>query len=149
MRFHHSFEVHAPLQEVADFHRHAVALTGITPPPIIVQVHRAPDPIQEGDEIEFTTWLGPLPIRWHSRIEAMSVEGFTDRQLEGPFRTWVHRHQFHPVSDTRTEVRDEIEYSPRPHLLWGPVGIGMAIGLPFLFWFRARKTRRLIETAGS
>ena len=44
-----------------------------------------------------------------------------------------------------TIVTDEIDLRLRPHLLWGPVGLGMRLGLPLLFAFRAWKTRRLLR----
>ncbi|MEZ4584038.1 MAG: hypothetical protein R3A10_20780 [Caldilineaceae bacterium] len=57
----------------------------ITPPPVIVRVHRAPELLGEGDEMDFTMWLGPLPIRWLARIEQVTPVTFVDRQLRGPF----------------------------------------------------------------
>ena len=110
-----------------------------------MQIQEAPDPLNEGDTMNFTTRLGPLPLRWHARIENVNETGFTDRQITGPFSEWVHRHDFLPYSDHQTEVRDHIEYAIRLHLIWGPIGFGMVLGLPLLFAFRARKTRRLLE----
>jgi ligand-binding SRPBCC domain-containing protein len=91
-------------------------------------------------------WLGPLPLRWLARIEDVSPTGFTDRQVRGPFERWIHRHTFVPVDETTTAVLDEIELKLRPHLLWGLVGLGMRLGLPFLFAYRGWRTRRLIQT---
>jgi ligand-binding SRPBCC domain-containing protein len=100
-----------------------------------------------GDEMDFTMWLGPLPVRWVARVEAVSPSGFLDRQMRGPFAAWVHRHRFVAVDKTTTEVIDEIEAQLKPHLLWGAVGLAMWLGLPLLFGFRAWKTRRLLEGA--
>ena len=50
-------------------------------------MHRAPAILGEGDEMEFILWVGPLPVRWVAYIEQVSGEGFTDRQLRGPFQT--------------------------------------------------------------
>jgi ligand-binding SRPBCC domain-containing protein len=146
MRYQHSFQINRPQSEVLEFHRHPTALEGITPPPIIMRMHQAPDPLKEGDEMRFTMWVGPFPIRWHSRIEDVDDHGFTDRQLEGPFLRWIHRHEFISLAKDETEAKDNIEFTFRPHLIWGPVGLGMALGLPVLFGFRAWKTKRLLET---
>ena len=146
MRYSHTFIIDRPQTEVVEFHRHPTALQGITPPPIIMRLHQAPDPLKEGDEMRFTMWLGPFPVRWHSTIEAVDRTGFTDRQLAGPFRRWVHRHEFLPAGEDQTEVRDKIVFALRPHLVWGLVGIGMALGLPILFGYRAWKTRQILET---
>jgi ligand-binding SRPBCC domain-containing protein len=96
--------------------------------------------------MDFTMWLGPLPLRWLARIEEVSPTGFTDRQLRGPFQEWIHRHTFVPVDESTTAVLDEIELKLRSHLLWGLVGLGMWLSLPLLFAYRAWKTRRLIQT---
>ena len=117
----------------------------ITPPPVVVRVQQAPDELGEGDEMAFTMWLGPLPIPWLARIEDVSGEGFVDRQIDGPFRQWVHRHRFVAVDATTTEVIDEIEAKPRLHLLWSLVGLGMWLSLPLLFAYRSWKTKKLLE----
>jgi len=99
--------------------------------------------------MDFSLGLGPLAIRWRARIEDVSEAGFTDRQLAGPFRAWRHRHTFVALDDATTEVVDEVEASLRTHPVWLPVGLGMWLGLPFLFAFRAGRTRRLLERATS
>lgn len=145
MRYEHRFRVSAPLAAVADFHTQSASMAAITPPPVVVRIQRAPARLNEGDEMEFTLWLGPLPVRWLARIEAVSPNAFTDRQLRGPFRRWVHRHSFLPVDETTTAVVDQVELSLRPHLWWGLIGLGMWLSLPLLFAYRGWKTRRLLE----
>jgi ligand-binding SRPBCC domain-containing protein len=148
MKYQHRFQVNAPLAEVADFHSRSASMEAITPPPDVVQLHQAPPRLGEGDEMDFTLWLGPLPIRWTARIEEVSPIGFLDCQQRGPFARWVHRHTFVSLHDSMTEVVDEIEFNFKKHPWWGLVGLGMAISLPLLFAYRGRKTRRLLETAG-
>lgn len=145
--YQHKFRVKAPLAAVAKFHAQSDSMGAITPPPIIAQVHQAPATLTEGDEMDFTLWLTLLPIRWLARIENVTPTGFTDRQLQGPFKTWVHRHTFVPVNATTTEVVDEIECSLRPHILWGPVGLGMRLTLPILFAYRGWKTKQILTSS--
>ncbi len=144
MKYRHQFEVNAPLNKVAQFHRRSQSMADITPPPVKVQIHHAPAELADGDEMDFTLRLGPLPIRWAAQIKNVNPTGFTDRQLRGPFRHWAHRHTFEPVDDNTTTVVDEIEFSLKPHPCWGLVGLGMAISLPFLFFYRGWKTRQLL-----
>lgn len=144
MSFSREFTVAAPRAKVAQFHRRRQSLVEITPPPIIVRIQDAPDVLSSGDEMRFTLWLGPFPIRWHAAIESGSEEGFADRQLSGPFKHWVHRHTFLARGEGLTTVRDEIEYVYRRHLLWGLVGRLFVLGLPVLFAYRAWRTRRLL-----
>jgi ligand-binding SRPBCC domain-containing protein len=144
MKYRHKFRVKAPLAEVTDFHSRSASMGDITPPPAVVKVHQAPARLEDGDEMDFTIWLGPLPIRWKARIESVSPTGFVDRQLQGPFRCWAHRHCFKPVDDQTTEVTDEIEFKLDKHPIRGMMGLGMTLSLPLLFAYRGWKTRRLL-----
>jgi ligand-binding SRPBCC domain-containing protein len=145
MHYHHRFEVKAPLAMVADFHRQSASMGAITPPPVIVRIQQAPPILDDGDEMAFTLWLGPLPIRWRARIEMLPGSGFIDRQLSGPFTTWVHRHTFEPIDETTTAVIDDVTAELSEQWLWKVVGLNMWLTLPLLFAFRGWKTRQLLE----
>jgi ligand-binding SRPBCC domain-containing protein len=143
--FQSRFRVCAPLHEVVAFHRRAASMAAITPPPVIVRIHEAPPELSEGAEMAFTLWLGPLPIRWRARIEAVDEHGFRDRQLSGPFGSWLHTHRFVPIAATVTEVHDTIELELAAH---GParwIGAGMGLSLPLLFAYRRWRTRQLLN----
>jgi ligand-binding SRPBCC domain-containing protein len=144
MKYVHRFRVSSPLEAVVQFHRQSASMGAITPPPIVVTVHRAPPLLAEGDEMDFTLWLGPFPIHWLARIEQVSPTSFVDRQLRGPFTRWVHRHTFVPLADGATEVLDEVEADLSPQWFWRLLGLGMWLNLPVLFTFRAWKTQRLL-----
>jgi ligand-binding SRPBCC domain-containing protein len=144
-RYRHQFRVVAPLAQVADFHASSSSMGAITPPPLVVRVHEAPARLESGSEMDFTIWMGPLPVRWLARIERSTSTGFVDRQVKGPFDHWLHRHTFVPIDQETTEVRDEVEVRIRKNLLWGPIGLGMWLTLPLLFAYRSWKTRRLLE----
>lgn len=145
MIYRHRFEVNASRPTVAAFHRQSASMGAITPPPVIVKVHSAPELLADGDEMDFTLWLGPLPIRWHARIEAVSEAGFIDRQLRGPFRKWEHHHRFEQVDETTTAVIDEVTAELSSNLFWKVVGASMWLSLPMLFAFRGWKTRQLLR----
>jgi ligand-binding SRPBCC domain-containing protein len=145
MIYRHAFVVRAALERVRTFHARPESLGAITPPPIRMQLLEAPVSLERGGEIRFTLWLGPLPVRWTARIQNVSADGFEDVQVSGPFRHWTHSHRFAERSPGQTEVRDVVKLSLRPHFWWGSLGLGMALGLPLLFAYRARRTRRLLE----
>jgi ligand-binding SRPBCC domain-containing protein len=147
MRFQHRFQVQAPLAAVAAFHRQSASMAAITPPPVLVRIHQAPALLQEGDQMAFTLWLGPLPLHWLARIEDVTPTGFVDRQLRGPFEQWVHRHTFHALSPTVTEVIDAIEITLSGRWYWKLVGGSMWLTLPLLFAYRGWQTKRLLEKA--
>jgi ligand-binding SRPBCC domain-containing protein len=138
-----AFEVEAPLEAVAAFHRDTRVLKKLTPPPIFVQLHQV-EPLGEGSRSRFTMWFGPFPVHWtavHTRVDRL--HGFTDTQEKGPMAAWRHVHQFEAISPHRTRVRDHVEFTYRP----GPAGwisrlLFHPIAMKFLFAYRAWATRR-------
>jgi ligand-binding SRPBCC domain-containing protein len=79
MIYRHRFQVSSPVERVAEFHSRSASMAAITPPPMIIRMQHAPPVLRDGDEMDFTMWLGPFPIHWLARIEAVSPHGFTDR----------------------------------------------------------------------
>lgn len=146
MIYTHRFTVHAPLADVVTFHQRSDSMGAITPPPIGVQVHYAPPRLREGDQMDFTLWLGPIPLRWVARIEQTTPISFVDRQLRGPFDQWVHLHTFLPLDEQTTAVVDRVEAHLSQHWFWRLVGINMWLGLPILFAYRAWKTRQTLQS---
>jgi ligand-binding SRPBCC domain-containing protein len=145
VKYHHRFQVRAKLASVTEFHSRAASIAAITPPPMIIRMKPAPPTLAEGDVRDFTMWLGPFPIRWLARIQDVSATGFTDRQLEGPFAEWVHRHIFVAVDEQTSIILDEINLRLRSHPIWWLVGMAMWLGLPLLFAYRAWKTKRILR----
>ena len=86
MRYRHRFRVRAPQSAVAEFHVCADSMEAITPPIIPVHIEETPPRLVAGSQIAFTMWLGPLPVKWRAYISNLSLKGFTDHQIEGPFR---------------------------------------------------------------
>ncbi|MEZ4771200.1 MAG: hypothetical protein R2844_22620 [Caldilineales bacterium] len=149
MRYQHRFRVQAPVEVVAAFHSRSAAMGIITPPPLVTQVHRAPELVAVGESMEFTLWMGPLPMRWVAGFEDVTPTGFVDRMVRGPVRRWQHRHSFVAIDKRTTDVVDEVEIELRAHPFWGPVGLAMALNLPLLFAYRGWQTRRLLNSLRS
>ena len=81
----------------------------LTPPPIAMR---------PGALIDYRLRLYGVPLRWRTRIEVFDPPfGFTDVQQSGPYRRWVHRHDFLEMPGG-TEVRDRVDYE----LPFGPLG---------------------------
>ena len=146
MQYRHTFTVNASIERVADFHRASASMAAITPLPILVRLHRAPDILTEGDELRFTLWLGPLALRWLARIEGVSDTGFTDKQIDGPFQHWEHRHSYQALGTDRTLVIDKVSATVKKHWFWGLIGRFMWWSLPVLFAYRGWKTRALLSS---
>lgn len=145
LHFQHEFQVKAPVEQVAEFHRDTTTLKLLNPPPLFVQFNSL-EPLSEGSVADFTIWFGPLPINWvavHSDVNPM--EGFTDTQLKGPFKTWVHRHTFRRLDQDTCEVKDEIQAEPGEGIFRGLLSRLMWFNLPLLFAYREWRTRRAVE----
>jgi ligand-binding SRPBCC domain-containing protein len=147
--YERSFKVQAPLPDVAAFHDDPVSLMAITPPPVRVTIERFDRPVRAGSRVIFRLSMGPIGVRWDGVIaEYMEQSYFRDVQNQGPFGAWSHTHSFAAETDG-TRVNDRVEYEP-------PLGlIGKLIdpfvvrpSLAFLFNYRKKKTRELLEKKG-
>lgn len=101
-----------PLDEVFSFFADALNLERLTPPWLQFQI-LTPEPIdiRIGTEIDYRLKLRGLPVRWQSEITAWQPPyRFVDRQRRGPYRLWVHTHQFEPMANG-TLVRDIVDYA--------------------------------------
>lgn len=145
MIFVNSFRIQVPLASVADFHTQSANMAAITPPPVIVRIQDAPERLEENDQMAFTLWLGPFPVHWRALIKGVSDNGFIDQQIDGPFEKWEHHHQFNAIDENTTVVRDEVRVQLSRQPLKFLVGLGMALGLPLLLFYRGWKTRRLLK----
>ena len=151
--------VAAPLSEVWAFHSKISGLEALTPEWMNLDVVAVRGPDGEPDPEELLTGskvrmsMRPLGIgpaqRWTSHIvEREYGDGtamFRDEMIGGPFRKWVHTHQFYADGD-ETVVKDHLEYE----LPGGPAGRAASpaavVGFEPMFRYRHRKTKELLES---
>jgi len=105
-----------------------------------------PIPIEEGTEIDYRLRLRGIPLRWRSRITVWNPPyRFVDEQVRGPYRIWVHEHQFCPV-DGGTNVEDRVRYA-----VWGgrlANRLFVARDLARIFEFRRRQLAERFKAEG-
>lgn len=134
----------APVETVFAFHESPGALERLTPPwqPAVV-VHKDPG-LEPGARVVLLLPLGPLRLHWralHTHYEKDRL--FVDVQESGPFRRWVHRHEFEPAAGGATRLTDRIAFSLPGGLLADLCGAWLArIQLRRLFTWRHAVTRR-------
>lgn len=107
-------------EEVFDFFGDAGNLEAITPASLSFQIV-TPRPIAMGTGtlIEYRLRMRGLPLMWLTRIdEWIPARRFVDVQLAGPYALWHHTHEFEPVEDGSTLMRDTVRYA----LPYGPLG---------------------------
>lgn len=140
--FDSCFSVDAPVERVAAFHLDVGGLRRVTPFPVIIQPRRS-QPITEGAISQFVMWFGPVPTRWsvlHTQVNFR--RGFTDRQLEGPLKSWSHTHRFAAQGEV-TLVSDHVELETQSGLRGALTGeIFSRPMMRILFLYRGWITRR-------
>ena len=135
--------------ETFAFFSQARNLQRITPPWLRFEV-LTPEPIamRTGTVIEYRLRLHGIPLRWTALIEDWEEgRAFADRQIQGPYRLWHHRHEFEPHPDG-TLVRDHVHYA----LPLGPLGavahrLQVRRDLDRIFDFRTAAVRERLVAA--
>lgn len=102
----------APREIVFDFFSRAENLEKITPPWLNFRfVSPPPQEITAGTHIQYALRLHRLPFRWRTEISMWEPPlRFVDRQLNGPYREWIHEHRFEVITEKRTQMTDIVHY---------------------------------------
>ncbi len=143
--FEHSSTINTTLDEMVAFHEDPKAFSRLTPPPVFAQIHRRDLNSLTDGEMEFTLWIGPIPVRWLAQHEPGPTEySIADRMIEGPLDFWWHRHIFEEV-DGGVRLTDRISIVHKPGFP-GLLTRLMFDGLPlkFLFIYRHLRTQLTI-----
>ena len=101
----------APRERVFAFFADAHNLERITPRFLAFRVLNT-EPIQlaAGAHIDYRLRLHGLPLRWRTAITIWDPPTrFRDTQVRGPYREWVHTHDFED-EDEGTRVTDHVRY---------------------------------------
>jgi hypothetical protein len=104
--------VEAPIEEVFQFFSKPQNLGLMTPTSLRFRILGAmPDQICRGLLIEYAIQLGPLPLRWRTRIEEWQPPLlFADSQESGPYKCWWHEHHFQADGNC-TIMEDRVYYA--------------------------------------
>ncbi len=131
-----------PLEVVFPFFANAHNLGLLTPPWLRFEVLTPGEiSIQPGARIDYRLRLRGLPIRWQSEITVFEPPfRFVDEQRRGPYRRWVHHHEF-AERDGSTLTSDRVAYS-----VWGGALVNRLFVAPDLrrvFAYRRQKLKEL------
>jgi len=138
--------IRAPVRVVFAFHERDDALTLLSPAFPPVTVVRRHGGILEGAEVELR--VAGL-VRWLARHTAYEANRlFVDEQVSGPFRRWVHRHEFEAVA-AGTRLTDRVLYElPGGRWLNALARVPVDAGLKQMFAHRHRVTKQYCEPEG-
>lgn len=142
-KFQFSTLIDAPVQVVWGFHERSDVLELLTPPWQPMQVVRREGGLDVGAVSEFKIFLGPLPLRWLAvHTECIPNQLFIDKQQEGPFKYWLHRHLFAQEGE-KTRLTDSIEFTlPGGWLLEFFLSWLVKMQLEQMFRYRHQVTQR-------
>ncbi|QED26999.1 TIGR01777 family protein [Microvenator marinus] len=129
-----------------DWHARKGAFERLVPPWEDIRVVSSDHSISEGSKLIMELHRGPGWVTWearHGSCQHPALTGigfFTDTAVRGPFKSWVHRHEFAGDHESST-LRDFVQYelpvdSMVPEVL---AGFGEA-ELERMFEFRHRRT---------
>jgi ligand-binding SRPBCC domain-containing protein len=135
--------VNAPVERLFAFHERPDALELLSPafPPL--NVLRRTGGIGQGAEVDLR--IGP--ITWHARHIAFEQNRlFVDEQVRGPFRQWVHRHEFEALDAGRSKLTDRVEFQlPGGAIINAIIAPFVRLGLGGMFAHRHGVTRAHVE----
>lgn len=86
-------------------------LEELTPPALKFKVvNKTTEKVHEGTELSYKLKIRGIPLDWTSKIISWNpVHGFSDTQVQGPYKKWHHEHVFQDLGEGCL-MRDIITY---------------------------------------
>lgn len=133
------------LDETFAFFADPLNLESITPDWLRFRIVEAPERLARGSLLRYRLRLFGVPIGWRTEItDWQPPRAFTDTQLAGPYRLWVHTHRF-TRTEGGTEIYDHVRYRLPGGPLAAPVHRLVVRGwLDDIFDFRAEQLAALM-----
>lgn len=135
-----------PRGEVFKFFQDPENLEKITPDFLNFHITATSDKeLQGGSLIDYRLKLYGIPMKWRTLIQDWQPPyKFTDSQVSGPYKKWVHRHSFEVLGEG-TLIRDRIEYK-LPMGVLGRLAGGYKVGkdIEKIFKYRRKSVQRLL-----
>ena len=112
--YHAEIWLPRPLDDVFAFFSNAENLGVLTPPWVAFEIlTKLPIGMRAGTRIDYRIRIHGFPLRWQTEITQWEPgRRFVDEQRRGPYRSWIHEHQFEAVEDG-TRMIDDVHYAAR------------------------------------
>lgn len=109
--FHCEHFLAYPRERVFEFFKKPENLNQVTPLNLGFKI-LTPSPVlmEKGSVIDYMIRLHGFPMKWRTVISNYDPpHSFTDIQVKGPYKTWIHTHNF-VEKDGGTLMTDKVEY---------------------------------------
>ena len=133
-------------ERVFPFFCEVVNLQRITPPELDFRIMTPlPIEIELGTTVDYRLRLFGLPFAWTSRITHWEPpRKFIDEQIAGPYRQWIHTHNFYSKNGG-TVIEDDVSYR-LPYFPWGEAAYPLVRAqLRRIFSYRQRVIRQALS----
>lgn len=110
--FQYRSEIPVAVEELFAWHQRPGALARLIPPWESVELESGSESLKPGNRVTLKMSVGGIPLRWvaeHTELEPNVY--FQDKQLSGPFASWLHTHRFGAIDSNHSYLQDEIEYT--------------------------------------
>jgi ligand-binding SRPBCC domain-containing protein len=132
-------------ENVFAFFADALNLERITPPELGFSIITTePINIKEGTKIEYRLSLFGIPFKWKTKISLWDPPSqFIDEQIDGPYKIWIHTHQF-KESNHSTTIKDKVQYQLPFHPI-GEIAYPLVyLQLKRIFSYRQKMIRKIL-----
>tara|TARA_Y100000588_G_scaffold127497_1_gene139727 strand:- start:51 stop:563 length:513 start_codon:yes stop_codon:yes gene_type:complete len=101
------------LDKVFKFFSKPENLQRITPPDLKFKIlTESPINMSKGKIIDYKINISFIPLSWKTLITEYNPPNyFIDKQVKGPYSSWIHHHTF-SMKDGITTVNDKVKYNP-------------------------------------
>lgn len=116
--FETSVQLSTTPQEIFDFLIDTDNILKISPPDTGLSFTNKPDKLSHGAILEFQIQgFGQVQEGTHEIIEFNSPELFTEKQISGPLKSYLHEHRIESTGENQVTVIDRLEFEPPGGLL--------------------------------
>ena len=114
--YERSIDLPASAREAFEWHLRPGALRRLMPPWENARVIAGAGPterLEKGARQTIRLRIGPVPVRWVAEIADVQPDRtfFVDRQVDGPFHSWTHRHGMSAKGKDASQLTDSIEFA--------------------------------------
>ncbi len=117
-----------PIEEIFNFFSDGRNLESLTPDSMGFRMTKmSTSSIEKGTLIDYKLKVHGIPLKWQAKIlDFKENHYFIDEQIKGPYKKWIHRHEFIQAKDGGTIIKDHVRYVV-------PLGfLGKVIAGPFI-----------------